>query len=108
VKKVTPLVAQLKRDYGITYFSIGGGMGIIYQDALASGDSRLVGRQAGRRAPAHARGYGAALTPLLAPLGLKILLEHGRFLVGNAGVLLARVEYLKRGSGKNFLVLDAP
>jgi diaminopimelate decarboxylase len=44
---------------------------------------------------------------LLAPLGLKILLEPGRFLVGNAGVLLTRVEYLKRGSGKNFLVVDA-
>ena len=52
--------------------------------------------------------YGAALKPLLAPLGLKILLEPGRFLVGNAGVLLTRVEYLKRGaSGKNFLVVDA-
>jgi len=44
---------------------------------------------------------------LLKPLGLKILLEPGRFLVGNAGVLLARVEYLKRGHGKNFLILDA-
>jgi diaminopimelate decarboxylase len=51
--------------------------------------------------------YGAALTPLLAPLGLKVLLEHGRFMVGNAGVLLARVEHLKRGAGKNFLIVDA-
>ena len=45
--------------------------------------------------------------PLLKPLGLKILLEHGRFMVGNAGVLLARVEHLKRGAGKNFLIVDA-
>jgi diaminopimelate decarboxylase len=47
------------------------------------------------------------LVPLLQPLGLKILLEHGRFMVGNAGVLLAQVEHLKRGAGKNFLVVDA-
>jgi diaminopimelate decarboxylase len=40
-------------------------------------------------------------------LGLKIVLEPGRFLVGNAGVLLTRVEYLKRGNGKNFLIVDA-
>jgi diaminopimelate decarboxylase len=45
--------------------------------------------------------------PLLEPLGLKILLEPGRFLVGNAGVLLSRVEYLKRGQGRNFLIIDA-
>jgi diaminopimelate decarboxylase len=51
--------------------------------------------------------YGAALTPLLKPLGVKILLEHGRFMVGNAGVLLAKVEHLKRGAGRNFLIVDA-
>jgi diaminopimelate decarboxylase len=45
--------------------------------------------------------------PLLQPLGLTILLEHGRFMVGNAGVLLSRVEHLKRGAGKNFLIVDA-
>jgi len=44
---------------------------------------------------------------LLQQLGLRVLLEHGRFMVGNAGVLLSRVEHLKRGSGKNFLVVDA-
>jgi diaminopimelate decarboxylase len=47
------------------------------------------------------------MVPLLKPLGLKILLEHGRFMVGNAGVLLTRVEHLKRGAGKNFLIVDA-
>src|SRR5690606_23080844 len=39
VKKVIPFVEQLKAQYGITYFSIGGGIGIVYQDALASGDA---------------------------------------------------------------------
>jgi len=61
----------------------------------------LVGRAAGRPAGRSRREtYGAALVPLLKPLGLKVLLEHGRFMVGNAGVLLARVEHLKRGAGK--------
>jgi diaminopimelate decarboxylase len=35
------------------------------------------------------------------------MLEHGRFMVGNAGVLLTRVEHLKRGAGRNFLIVDA-
>lgn len=107
VKKVLPFVETLKRDHGICYFSIGGGIGIVYQDALASGQAAWwKAKPAGKR-PLTPETYGAALTPLLAPLGLKILLEPGRFLVGNAGVLLSRVEYLKRGAKKNFLVLDA-
>jgi len=107
VKKVLPFVEQLKRTYGITYFSIGGGIGIVYQDALASGSAAWwKAKPAGQR-PLTPEAYGAALQPLLAPLGLKILLEPGRFLIGNAGVLLSRVEYLKRGAAKNFLVLDA-
>ncbi|WP_415909724.1 hypothetical protein [Oleiharenicola sp. Vm1] len=59
-----------------------------------------MGRQARGRAPLTPEAYGAALKPLLAPLGLKILLEPGRFLVGNAGVLVSRVEYVKHGQGK--------
>jgi len=107
VEKVIPFVLQLKQRYGITYFSIGGGIGIVYEDALASGAAAWWdARPAGER-PLTPEAYGAALRPLLAPLGLKILLEPGRFLVGNAGVLLSRVEYLKRGAGRNFLVLDA-
>ena len=107
VKKVTGFVAELKATYGIEYFSIGGGMGIIYRDALASGQVAWWDAQPADKRPLTPESYGAALTPLLAPLGLKILLEHGRFMVGNAGVLLARVEHLKRGAGKNFLIVDA-
>ena len=107
VTKVVPFVQQLKQQYGITYFSVGGGIGIVYQDALASGDPAWWSAKPEGERPLTPEAYGAALTPLLAPLGLKILLEPGRFLVGNAGVLLSRVEYLKRGSGKNFLVVDA-
>ncbi len=107
VQKVAPFVADLKARYGITYFSIGGGMGIVYKDALASGPASWWDAQPADQRPLTPEVYGAALTPLLKPLGLKILLEHGRFMVGNAGVLLSRVEHLKRGAGKNFLVVDA-
>ena len=107
VKKVVPFVQQLQATYGITYFSIGGGIGIVYQDALASGDVTWWASKPGGERPITPEVYGEALVPLLAPLGLKILLEPGRFLVGNAGVLLSRVEYLKQGQGKNFLIIDA-
>jgi len=107
VQKVAPFAAELKAKYGITYFSIGGGMGIVYKDALASGQQSWWDAQPADQRPLTPEIYGAALAPLLQPLGLKILLEHGRFMVGNAGVLLARVEHLKRGAGKNFLIVDA-
>src|SRR5690606_32260584 len=107
VRKVTPFVQELKETYGIRYFSIGGGLGIMYQDALASGDAGWWDAKPEAQRPLTPETYGAALGPLLEPLGLKILLEPGRFLVGNAGVLLSRVEYLKRGEGRNFIILDA-
>ena len=107
VEKVAPFAAELKTKFGITYFSIGGGIGIVYRGALASGAQAWWDAQPVRQRPITPEAYGAALVPLLKPLGLKILLEPGRFLVGNAGVLLARVEHLKRGAGKNFLIIDA-
>jgi diaminopimelate decarboxylase len=107
VEKVAPFAAELKAKFGISYFSIGGGMGIIYRDALASGQQAWWDAQPADKRPLTPETYGAAMVPLLKPLGLKILLEHGRFMVGNAGVLLARVEHLKRGAGKNFLIVDA-
>jgi diaminopimelate decarboxylase len=44
---------------------------------------------------------------LLKPLGLKILIEPGRFVAGNAGILVTRVEYVKRTGRKNFVIVDA-
>lgn len=107
VEKLVPFVTELKVKFGITYFSIGGGIGIVYRDALASGQKAWWDAQPEETRPITPEAYGVALIGLLKPLGLKILLEPGRFMVGNAGVLLARVEYLKRGHGKNFLILDA-
>jgi diaminopimelate decarboxylase len=51
--------------------------------------------------------YAKAVVPLLKPLGLKILLEPGRSLVGNAGALLASVLYVKRTPAKTFVITDA-
>ena len=51
--------------------------------------------------------YAKRLTPLLAPLGLKLFIEPGRFIVGNAGILVTRVEYVKQTGKKNFVIVDA-
>jgi diaminopimelate decarboxylase len=107
VEKLIPLVQQLRRDHGITYFSLGGGIGAVYRDALASGSAAWWDSLPPEKRPITPEAYGAALKPLLQPLGIKVLLEPGRFMVASAGALLARVEYLKRGHGKNFLILDA-
>jgi diaminopimelate decarboxylase len=45
--------------------------------------------------------------PLLKPLGLRILIEPGRFIAGNAGILVTRVEYVKQTGVKNFVIVDA-
>ena len=107
VEKIAPFAAELKAKFGISYFSIGGGIGIVYRDALASGAQTWWETQPEGKRPLTPEVYGAALVPRLKGLGLKILLEPGRFMVGNAGVLVSRVEHLKRGAGKNFLIVDA-
>ena len=55
VRKVAPLASHLKDTHGIEFFSIGGGIGIVYHGSFESGDARLVGRQTGSRTPAHHR-----------------------------------------------------
>ena len=109
VEKVLPLVAELKARYGLEFFSIGGGMGIIYQDSLASGSKTWweEKRRSGEPVPLTIEEYAGALLPMLKPLGLRILLEPGRFMVGNAGVMLTKVLYEKHGSVKTFKIVDA-
>jgi diaminopimelate decarboxylase len=106
VRKVLPLVARLKAKYGLEFFSIGGGLGIVYEPALASGTAAWWNSAAAKNVLTPAK-YAARLVPLLQPLGLKILLEPGRFISGNAGILVTRVEYVKRTGIKNFLIVDA-
>ncbi len=106
VKKVLPLVQKLAAKHHLEFFSIGGGIGIVYQPALASGDAAWWKTSAAKKILTP-QTYAATLLPLLRPLGLKILLEPGRFLVGNAGILVTRVEYVKRTGRKNFVIVDA-
>jgi len=123
VRKMLPLVRMLRDRHRLEFFSIGGGIGIVYRPALESGNRRwwnsaisihhvsgVTRRQhpIGRSAlPLTIELYARTLIPLLRPLGMKILLEPGRFVVGNAGILVTRVEYLKRTGRKNFLIVDA-
>ena len=106
VERVAPLAQRLAARHGFEFLSIGGGLGIVYESALASGAAAWWRTPAGRGILTPA-GYAAALVPLLRPLGLKILVEPGRFLVGNAGILVTRVEYVKRTGHKNFVIVDA-
>jgi diaminopimelate decarboxylase len=106
VAKVAPLVRRLAAQYQLEFFSPGGGLGIVYNPALASGSARWWSSPAARGTLTPVA-YAARLLPLLQPLGLKILIEPGRFIVGNAGILVTRVEYVKRTGSKNFVIVDA-
>lgn len=107
VEKVTPLVRQLKERHGLEFWSIGGGIGIIYKDSLASGGVDWWENQPEQDRPLTIDQYGKELVPRLKDLGLKILVEPGRFIVGNAGVLLTRCLYEKIGAAKTFKIVDA-
>lgn len=106
VRKLVPLVKKLKERYGIEFFSIGGGLGIVYESALESGRP-IWWKRKEARSTLTPQSYAERIVPLLKPLGLRILVEPGRFIVGNAGVLLTRVEYVKRTGKKNFAIVDA-
>jgi diaminopimelate decarboxylase len=106
VAKILPLVRGLADKYKLEFLSIGGGLGIIYQPALVSGTENWWKSSAAKNILTPAT-YAARLLPLLRPLGLRILIEPGRFIAGNAGILVTRVEYLKRTGHKNFVIVDA-
>lgn len=92
VDKLLEIYNQLKTmDIHIQHLNIGGGLGIIYQDEQ----------------PPSIHEYAKALQEKLTGLPLEIILEPGRAIVGNAGVLLTRIEYLKHTSQKNFAIVDA-
>ncbi len=107
IGKVTPIVRELKSKYGIKFFSIGGGMGIVYRRALESGSGKWWHDHGGESSAFSVRDYADAIVPPLRDLGIRILLEPGRFLVGNAGVLLMRVRYVKKSGAKKFAIVDA-
>jgi diaminopimelate decarboxylase len=107
ITKVAPLVRELKSKYGIKFFSVGGGVGIVYESSFVSGSSGWWKEQAPARHQLSIQQYVDAILPPLRELKLRILLEPGRLLVGNAGVLLTRVRYLKQTGQKKFAIVDA-
>lgn len=107
VEKVKPLVRDMKAKYGLQFFSIGGGIGIVYKQSLDSGSQDWWSLEGNESHPLTIQAYADAVVPLLEDLGLRILLEPGRFMVGNAGVLLTKVVYEKRGKAKVFKIVDA-
>tara|TARA_R110002096_G_scaffold91625_13_gene207324 strand:- start:1017 stop:2309 length:1293 start_codon:yes stop_codon:yes gene_type:complete len=107
VEKVAPLVEEFQKAYGIEFWSIGGGIGIIYENSLASGDQSWWSRQGEDTRPLTIEQYAQNLVPKIKDLGLKIVVEPGRYMVGNAGVMITEVVYEKRGSAKVFQIVDA-
>ena len=92
IKKVSEFIQRLKlRGIKLEYLNVGGGLGIIYD----------------RESPQTAQIYAGKIIPLLKKTGLKIIMEPGRFIVGNAGILLTKVLYIKHTPRKKFIIVDA-
>ena len=93
VQRLLYLRREIERDTDVhlEYLDIGGGLAVTY-DVERTVDVRQ---------------FGEVISALVGGSGLKIILEPGRFLVGNAGVLLTRVLYRKRSGGKEFIITDA-
>jgi diaminopimelate decarboxylase len=107
IGKLAPVVREVKSKYGIKFLSVGGGMGIIYQRALESGSGKWWHEHGSESFAFSVRDYAETIVPPLRDLGVRILVEPGRFLVGNAGVLLTRVRYIKQTGSKRFAIVDA-
>lgn len=92
IKRVTAF-AEALRGMGVRleYLNIGGGLGIIYKNEK----------------PQTAAEFSQAVLPLLLKTGLKIILEPGRFIVGNAGILVTKILYIKKSKLKTFAIVDA-
>lgn len=104
IQKVIPWVEKAKKKYGAEFFDIGGGIGIVYEKAMESGTEAWWQE---RNELLTLNRYAAQIVPLVKPLGMKILVEPGRVLVGNAGILVSRVIYVKKGIAKKFVIIDA-
>ncbi|WP_462325008.1 diaminopimelate decarboxylase [Desulfoplanes sp.] len=92
IERLKNLHAQLA-DNGITikYLDLGGGLGITYQE----------------EEPPHPKEFGLALKKALEGMDLTLILEPGRVIAGNAGILVTQVEYIKQGTDKDFVIVDA-
>jgi diaminopimelate decarboxylase len=92
VEKGKALIESLRaQGHRIQYFNMGGGFGIHYRKQEAP--------------PAEA--FAEVIVPAVQAAGCKLILEPGRFIVGNAGILVSRVIYTKDSGGKHFIIQDA-
>ena len=93
IDRVLDLLSQLRSDGArdLRYLDIGGGLAVTY-DA---------------EEPTDLTRFAAIVVPAVRATGLQLIVEPGRFMVGNAGVLVSRVLYRKRSGGKELLVVDA-
>lgn len=94
LERLLDLVRRLRAGGVATLevLDVGGGLGIRYRDTDT---------------PLDVAAYAAAVVPQVKAAGLRLVVEPGRFLVGNAGVLLTRVLYRKRSGGRRIAVIDA-
>jgi diaminopimelate decarboxylase len=93
-KLMAELVVRLKSEgHNIRHVDLGGGLGVPYR-----GDNDI---------PPHPDEYAAMVKRTLGHLGLKYMMEPGRMIVGNAGIMVSRVIYVKENEGKTFVVQDA-
>lgn len=92
LKKTTGLLATLRGEgVDIKYIDMGGGLGITYDT----------------EEPPHPSKYGEAVIEATKGLGVTLVFEPGRSMVGNAGIMVTKVLYTKKGSEKNFIIVDA-
>lgn len=88
------LVLVLRDDgHNITHIDLGGGLGIPYEETASE--------------PPHPNDYANIIKQNLGDLGLTLIFEPGRLITGNAGILVSKVIYLKKGTAKDFLIIDA-
>ena len=91
ITRMTGFIDELKSEgIQIDYLDIGGGLGIIYKDEK----------------PQTAQEFAEAVLPCLKKTGLKIVMEPGRFIAGNAGIFVTKVLYFKDNGYKKFLIVD--
>jgi diaminopimelate decarboxylase len=90
--QVAELIGLLRGEgFDLEFLDLGGGLGISY-----TGGEGI-----------SARSFADAVVPLVRETGLRLVVEPGRFIVGEAGVLVTRVLYVKEGGGKRFVITDA-
>ncbi len=92
LKKVSDLIGAIRESGGrVDWLNIGGGLGIIYR----------------KEHPQTAERFAKAILPMVRSLRVRLIIEPGRFIVGNSGILVAKVTYVKKTRSKNFVIVDA-